>query len=331
MNKLGWIIIVCIGVALASAYYFLRTNSMEQKNITWGVNFSQMQAEALQLNWKEMYLAMLRDLGVKKVKLVTQWDWVEGKQDDFYFQDIDWQIAQAEHYGTQLIYVVGMKTGRWPECHLPTWAVGLSKEEQQKKLLEYVEVMVRRYKGSPAVAFWQVEHEPLFKFGECPWYDKEFLKKEVALVKTLDPSRQIIISDTGEASLWFEAANIGDIVSATMYRTVWMHISKNLGFFFKWPLPPQFYGAKAMLIKKVFNKPVICGELQAEPWVSRVFNEVPLEEQEKSMNLDLFKTNITYAKKTGLGEFYFWGVEWWYWLKEKQHKPDIWNEAKKLF
>jgi hypothetical protein len=23
--------------------------------------------------------------------------------------------------------------------------------------------------------------------------------------------------------------------------------------------------------------------------------------------------------------------EWWYWLKEKQGKPEIWQEAKKLF
>lgn len=24
-------------------------------------------------------------------------------------------------------------------------------------------------------------------------------------------------------------------------------------------------------------------------------------------------------------------TEWWFWLKEKQGKPEIWNEAKKLF
>ena len=52
----------------------------------------------------------------------------------------------------------------------------------------------------------------MFKFGECPsWYYKndDFLKKEVALVKSLDPSRQIIISDSGEQSTWFGAAKVG--------------------------------------------------------------------------------------------------------------------------
>ena len=49
------------------------------------------------------------------------------------------------------------------------------------------------------------------------------------------------------------------------------------------------------------------------------------------MNLEQFKKNIEFAKKTGLKEFYLWGAEWWYWMKEKQNKPEIWNEAKKLF
>jgi len=26
-----------------------------------------------------------------------------------------------------------------------------------------------------------------------------------------------------------------------------------------------------------------------------------------------------------------WGGEWWYWMKEKQNQPEIWQEAKKLF
>jgi len=49
------------------------------------------------------------------------------------------------------------------------------------------------------------------------------------------------------------------------------------------------------------------------------------------MNLERFKQNIEFAKRTGLDKFYLWGAEWWYWLKEKQNQPEIWNEAKLLF
>ncbi|MFH1967845.1 MAG: hypothetical protein ABIJ84_00470 [bacterium] len=333
--KLAILVLFLLFVAGGSAFaYFFVGKAPEQKNITWGVDFSQMQAESLGLNWQEVYLAIINDLGAKNLKLHTQWDWVEGKRDDYYFVDIDWQIKQAEKNGVNIIYVVGIKSGRWPECHVPVWANGLPKQEQQSKILEYIKKVVLRYKDSKAIAYWQVENEPFFKFGECPsWYydDGDFLRKEVALVKSLDPSRQIIISDSGEQSSWFDAAKTGDIVGITMYRKVWARVTDGFGFNFNSFLSPVTYWRKALLIKKIFGKDVIGIELQAEPWASKPFYDVPLEEQEKTMNLELFRKNIEYAKETGLDKFYFWGAEWWYWLKQKHNDSDIWNEARELF
>ncbi|MDO8486366.1 MAG: glycoside hydrolase family 2 TIM barrel-domain containing protein [Candidatus Staskawiczbacteria bacterium] len=332
MNKMLKIIILVLFVLFVIfLLYFFIGKAPKQDNIIWGVNFSQMQAENLKLDWKETYLALLDDLKVKNLKLITNWDFVEGIKDDYYFKDIDWQIKEAESRGINLIYVVGMKTGRWPECHIPKWVNGLSEEQQQQEILKYIKEIILRYKDSKAITTWQVENEPLFKFGECPWYDKNFLKKEVELVKSLDPTRQIIISDSGEQSLWFGAAKIGDIVGTTMYRKAWVHITDSRGFYMDFPLPAISYWRKNQIIKKLFNKKVINIELQAEPWVRDVFADIPLEEQGKTMNLKQFQKNIKYAKETGLNQFYFWGSEWWYWMKEKQNKPEIWNEAKNYF
>jgi len=193
---------------------------------------------------------------------------------------------------------------------------------------------VERYKNNDEIIYWQVENEPLFKFGRCPpWYYKntDFLKQEVALVKSLDPSRKVIVSDSGEMSMWFDAAKIGDIVGNTMYREAWAHISNSFGFYFHYFFSPVFYSRKALLIQKIFGKKVICIEFQAEPWASKPFNDVPLQEQYKTMNLQIFKDNVEYAKETGFDTFYFWGVEWWYWLKTEKNSPDIWNEARNLF
>jgi len=85
------------------------------------------------------------------------------------------------------------------------------------------------------------------------------------------------------------------------------------------------------LIKALFGKEVIGVELQAEPWGPALIYHLTPEEQEKSMDLERFKKNISFAKKTGLDEFYLWGVEWWYWRMEAHHKADIWEEAKTLF
>ena len=325
------IILVLFILCLLFICYFFIGKAPKQKSITWGINFSQMQVEALKLDWRLTYLAMFDDLGVKNIKLHTQWDWVEGIKGNYFFDDIDWQVNQAQLKKAKIIYVVGMKTGRWPECHIPDWAEGLSKEEQQNEVLKYIKEVILRYKDNDTIALWQVENEPFFKFGECPWYDKDFFKKEIELVKSLDPTRQIIISDSGEQSLWFGVAKTGDIVGTTMYRKVWFHISDTMGFYTDLFFPPVHYWRKAQIIKKIFGKDVICTELQAEPWASRVFYDVSLEEQEKTMNLEQFKKNIEYAKKTGLDTFYLWGAEWWYWMKETQNRPEIWNEAKKLF
>ena len=318
-------------LVLVFIYFFFVFRAPQPKRITWGVNFSQMEAESLKLDWRKNYLAIMEDLGAKNIKLITDWDWIEGKKNNFYFNDIDWQIQQAESHKVNIIYVVGMKTGRWPECHVPAWADTLSQSQQQTEILDYLNQVVTRYKASPAISAWQVENEPLVNFGQCPWYDKAFLMKEVALVKSLDPSRPVIISDSGEQSLWLDAAKIGDIVATTMYRKVWFHITDSLGFYFTYPIPPVFYYYKSQLVQYLFNKRVICGELQAEPWAYAPFSNVSLQEQEKSMNLQQFKANISYAKQTGLDQFYLWGVEWWYWLKETQNQPQIWNYAKEIF
>jgi hypothetical protein len=314
-------------LAVFSVYFFLGS-APQQKNITWGVNFSQMQAENLKLDWKKTYSAVINDLGAKNIKLLVQWDWVEGGKDAYYFNDVDWQVQQAEKNNVSLIMVIGQKTGRWPECHIPAWAASLPDKERQQELLGYLKKMVLRYKDSKAVAFWQVENEPLFSFGQCPAADVGFLKQEVALVKSLDAGgRPVIISDSGEFSLWFEAAGIGDIVGNTMYRKVW---GDALNRYFEEPFPPLYYSWKAGLVKLFFNKKVECLELQAEPWVHVSFYASSLEEQKKTMDLAQFKNNIEFAKKTGLDTFYFWGTEWWYWMKEKQNQPEIWDETKKL-
>lgn len=330
-KMLKTIILILVVLLIFFICYFFIGKVPKQKDIKWGVNFSQMQAEALKLDWQKTYLAILDDLGVKNIKLHTQWDWVEGTKDDYFFNDIDWQIDQAKLKNAKIIYVVGMKTGRWPECHIPSWAEGLSKEQQQDEILKYVKEVILRYKDNDTITMWQVENEPLFRFGQCPWQDESFLKKEVELVKSLDPTRKIIVSDSGEQSSWFGVAKIGDIVGITMYRKVWGHITDSFGFYLDSFLPPIHYWRKAQIIKKIFGKDVVCIELQAEPWAHKVFYDVPLEEQEKTMNLEQFKKNIEFAEKTGLKEFYLWGVEWWYWMKEVQNRPEIWSEAQKLF
>lgn len=86
-------VIIIIAIVAVIFYYFFVGKAPAQKSITWGVAFSQTQTEYSKLNWKETYSAIIDDLKVKNIKLHTQWDWVEGKSGNYFFDDIDWQFS----------------------------------------------------------------------------------------------------------------------------------------------------------------------------------------------------------------------------------------------
>lgn len=322
------ILLILLFLILIFLGYLFIGSAPQAEKITWGVNFSQKHAKDLGLDWKETFLSLLDDLGARNFKIAAHWDLIEPEEEKFTFNDLDWQIKESGKRNAKVFLVIGMKTTRWPECHIPDWAINLKKSEQQEKILRMLEKIVLRYKDSPSIWAWQIENEPFFPFGVCPWVDKKFLKKEINLVKSLDPQRSIIEADSGEGSFWINAARFGDIPSTTMYKKVYF---RQIKMYIEYPLPPVFYWRKAQIIKFLFRKKVIVGELQAEPFGPVLLYDLPLAEQEKTMNLERFKKNIEFATKTGFDTFYLWGSEWWFWMKTRQNRPEIWEEAKKLF
>ena len=326
MRKKIGVILVLILLTVGAGFFFLSKPAMAQK-IIWGVVFSQKHARDMGLDWKENYLAILDGLKAKNIKLAAHWDLLEPQRGVFDFSDLDWQLEQANRRGAKIMLVAGMKTPRWPECHIPEWAKNIGKSEQQEEILRMLETLANRYKNNLEISSWQVENEPLFAFGNCPWIDQNFLKKEAALMRTLDSGkRPIVISDSGEASWWFKAASIGDIVGITMYRRVFFH---ELQTYVTYPIPPAFYRLKTKLIGLIFKKPVICGELQVEPWAANQIYDGAAGDA-KTMDIAQLKNNIVFAQRTGIDTFYLWGSEWWYWMKAKHGQPQYWEEIKTI-
>ena len=324
------IIIFALGIFLITFSLFLFVGEAPRTELmSWGVNFSQKHAINLGLDWRAAYTALLDDLGAKRLKIAVHWDYIEGEGPGLFFDDLDWQMSQAQKRNVQVLLVIGQKTPRWPECHIPQWVKDLKKQDQQEAVVRMLKGIVLRYKDSPALWGWQVENEPFFPFGQClGGTSRRFLKKEVNLVRSLDLNHPVVISESGEASLWFDAAAYGDIVGITLYQKAWF---RQLGMYIDYPLPPVFYWRKAQAILALSGKEVIGVELQAEPWGPSLLYDTTIEEQEKTMSPALFRENIEFAKQTGLDTFYLWGGEWWYWMKEKQNRPEIWEEAKKIF
>lgn len=317
-------IIALLAIIIAIVYFIY---APKKENVTYGVTFSKPFAEHLGLDWQETYLALLDDAGVKRLRLPSYWTEIEPEKNHYSFEDLDWQIEEAEKRGVKLIVTLGQKQPRWPECHIPDWAKELNEYERQDELVEAIKEVVERYKYKESIVAWQVENEPFLPYGNCPKLDKNFLDREIATVRSLD-SRLIIISDSGELGTWYSAAKRADILGTTLYRIVW---DDYFGYV-HYPIASISYRLKAAIIMYITGvEKIIIVELQAEPWGPKMIIDTPLEEQYKSMSPEQFRKNINYVKEIEFSEAYLWGGEWWYWLKTKKGDDRIWNEAKQIF
>jgi len=325
--KIFWLFILAIlALAVLLLVYFNIPVKVGNSSAVLGVTFSARYAKDIGLDWRKTYLAMLDELKIRKIRIPVYWDLAEPEPGKYDFSDIDWQLEQAAKRNADAILVIGQKVPRWPECAIPRWAQN-DDSIRKTELLNFITAAVERYKNNPAVKFWQVENEPFLKFGICPPLDTHLLDNEIATVRSLDATRRIIISDSGELSLWAQAAKRADVFGTTLYRTIW---KKGIGYY-DYPIGPRFFWFKHWLIKTFANQNnAIVIELQAEPWINGWTTNQPLAEQFKSMNPQKLTDNVDFAKKVGFPEIYLWGAEWWYWLKINQNHPELWNTAKNL-
>ncbi len=313
-------------VIILFIYFNLPVKNVESK-IDIGVTFSNRYAEDIGLDWKEAYVAILDDLKVKKIRIPIYWDLTEPKEGEYSFSDVEWQLEEAQKRNAEIILVIGQKVPRWPECFIPEWA-NVNDAKRKESLVRFVGTAVNHFKNYPAVKYWQVENEPFLVFGICPDIDTNQVDKEIEIVRKNDASRKIIITDSGELSLWVLAAKRADIFGTTMYREV---VNKRLGAW-KYPIGPNFFKFKRLLIDVFANqKNAFVIELQGEPWLQGWTINFPLDQQLVSMNSDKLRENVQFAKNSGFSGVYIWGAEWWYWTKTTQNYPNIWEEAKKIF
>ena len=331
IGSLAKILAVTVGAILGLAIILLGYFNLPIQNTTQdaqlGMTFSNKYAASIGVDWRANYIAMLDDLKIRKIRIPVYWDLVEAKKGEYDFSEVDWQLQEAGKRGAEVILAMGQKTPRWPECNIPAWAME-SDAVRKSNLLQYINATAEHYKNNKVVKYWQVENEPFLPFGICPPPDGTLLDSEIAVVKRVDRTREIIVTDSGELSLWIQAARRADIFGTTMYRTIW---KKGIGYF-EYPIGPRFFQFKHLLIRLFAGQTkAIVIELQAEPWIGGSTTDGLLAEQFKSMNPQQLRDNVIYAQQVGFPEIYLWGVEWWYWLKTTQGHPELWDTARELY
>jgi hypothetical protein len=201
------------------------------------VTFSTEYAKSLGLDWKQVYTATLDDLVVRHLRIPIYWDEIQPQPGAYDFSDVDWMMSEAAHRGAKVLLVVGRRVPRWPECHTPEWVSKQGIKIEDQDLLKLVAAEVEHFKNAPALDSWQLENEPLLSvFGECPPPNPTLLGEERKVLKSIDTTHPVVITDSGELSIWLPTGLKADIsghldVSGYVEQMAWLFLlSHHPGF-----------------------------------------------------------------------------------------------------
>lgn len=323
------------------------------KEPLWGVNFSSEVAKEYGLDWQEAYLAILRDLRPSAIRISAYWDSIEFTRGTWDFSELDWQMDRAQDEHIPVIMVIGMKVLQWPECHIPSWAWTISVWEREAALRAYMRKVVERYRGHPALWRWQVENEPRWHFGICPPRTPDYLGKEIGLISARDGGAHPIMVSFAFESLYEKfplfprVSDEVQIVATNIYTREPRHQYH----------PPQSFLFMRVVYRTLSflfpGKKLIVTELQAEPWgaeswedstpitlpehdivqeLTRVADEPARASESVSVAFspEDFAQNILDAHNVGFSEYYLWGAEYWYALRQKGDSR-MWDIARDVF
>jgi hypothetical protein len=312
-----------------------------------GISFRPLQAEGLGLD-PPTALARLLEHPYALIRLAALWDRLEPDPDAFDPSSLDWQVEAAERAGKQVILGVGaVKNFGYPEFFVPKHRLPvplpegtLVSEASHRGLLEaalaFVARVVERYGGHDSVVAWQVEHEAVDPLGvEHSWrLTTGFVKREVAAVRRLDPSRPIVLngflpmSAPVAAQQWWRTRDQGDslslaeeaaeIIGVDFYPchalgaagafTAYMNAGEHA-----WP------GRARRVVERAAarGRRLMISEGQAEPWEAVTTPPSPVGKAMASCPpervIENYNRCLALARESGsaLDAYLFWGAEYW--------------------
>jgi hypothetical protein len=334
-HKLVVVLLVLVGLSVGTMYGIARWYIWQQSNqpLILGASFIPDYAEQLGVDPQQTLHAILTDLGVKHLRLVSYWSDVEPTQGHYDFSTLDWEFAQADAAHAQISLSIGLRQPRWPECHPPSWVDTSQPDSQwEPALKQYMQTVVERYKNNPALQSYQLENEYFLKaFGQCQNFDRNRLVSEFNYLKQLDPKHPIIIARSNNALGLPLGAPTPDAFGVSVYKRVWdQTITRR---YFEYPFPAWFYAFLAGAEEIETGKNTVIHELQAEPWppYGETLTQTDIATQNESLSPERLKDRFQYGEATGIKQIDLWGAEFWYYRMVKLHDPDLWNVAKQQY
>lgn len=280
----------------------------------FGTTFSNKYCHELGLDPLATFAELIKQLKLEAVRIPFYWDEIEANKGEFnfdYYQEI---YNLANSHSIKITPALGRKVPRWPEYHVPNWA-DKTRADLMKNLNNWYEAAFNFINKQAGTVSIQIENEPLFAFGENKFLPtlKE-LKQEIAIVRSLT-ELPLITSASSQFKNYKKLLKLVDRVGVNIYEVVY---DANKESYRSYNHPQKFYNKIAKRSENIF-----VAELQAEPWGTIQVKDMVKSEWSKSCNPDLIKGLFAKVKAAGFSETWFWGCEWWIYLKQKREDASI--------
>jgi hypothetical protein len=318
-----------------------------------GLSFRPPQIDALGLDLRAS-LQHLLQYPFQLIRLGAYWRRIEPTPGQFLPDELDWQIEAAEQAGKQILLSVGaVKTFGYPEFFVPPWRLPAPIQEGivvhaddhawlLDPALEFVTRIVERYRDSPAIVGWQIEHESVDPLGlEHSWrLGADFVSAEINAVRATDHARRPILlngflpmSNLVALQQWWRTRDQGDSLSFAIAHAdiVGLDVYPRHGLLSVGPLTTYLDGGQGVgprrlrgaLIERAraAGRRIMVSEGQAEPWETVVKPPDPRSGAMFSCTPEaMLETYNDCMRWTDLYGYLFWGAEYWL-LREKGRDP----------
>jgi len=287
----------------------------------YGCTFSPKQLIQLGLDPIESLHAIC-EWPITYIRFGCYWDQIQPEPDQYNLDDVKRYLKIIKQAGKKAIVVVGMKSPRWPEFHIPKWGKGLNEKNLQIETLKFVTKIIEDLKNKKEISHWQIENEPFDESGpDNKKISNNFIEQEIKLVKSIDKNnglpRPSVVSLWGNDiisrhTLSQDIQNSSaDIIGLDIYYKVYFLSLFGKHFYHG----PRFSNTQIKNLISRINKPIWITELQAEPWEKS--ETLYKAEQPLSMSLALLKKNLNNVTKLNPEVILFWGVEYWLWRQQQ--------------
>lgn len=280
-----------------------------------GTTFSHQQALLLGQD-PQKSLQRILAIPIKHLRLCVYWSDIQPKPDHWNFDQLHWQLQQAQKAKVSVTIACGQKTPRWPEFHLPPWLnTDIVRPAASLPLFTYLEKLVKTIQKYSCITAWQLENEPFDPSGPNQQViSRALYMKELALLRSLD-DRPILSTVWGNVLMVRNAFDqllpLVDGVGIDLYPITPTSLPRPL------PQHQHLYLPKWLLQWRLRpdQRQIYIAELQAEPWEKNL--ESFLSQQPMSMSPQQLKKNLIFAQSLGINRIDLWGAE--YWLYAKDH------------